>query len=112
MGRRTKKENGFEKRFGVATIVISGKLWKTIKIKQVYEKQDFWIQELVTRKEGVSTLQRLPEGTFNYNFKVDMVFKILIFPKNNETNNTKKKQKYFFDFWAQQGLTLVLRILI
>ena len=41
-----------------------------------------------------------------------MVFEILIFPKNNETNNTKKKQKYFFDFWARQGLTLVLRILI
>ena len=41
-----------------------------------------------------------------------MVFKILIFPKNNETNNTKKKQKYFFNFWARQGLTLVLRILI
>jgi len=41
-----------------------------------------------------------------------VVFKILIFPKNNETNNTKKKQKYFFNFWARQGLTLVLRILI
>ena len=42
-----------------------------------------------------------------------MVFKILIFPENNETNNTKKKQKYFFFiFWARQGLTLVLRILI
>jgi len=39
-------------------------------------------------------------------------FEILIFPKNNETNNTKKKEKYFFDFWARQGLTLVLRILI
>ena len=24
-----------------------------------------------------------------------MVFKILIFPKNNDTDNTKKKQKYF-----------------
>jgi len=36
-----KKENEFEKRFGVATIVISGKLQKTIKIKQVCKKPDF-----------------------------------------------------------------------
>jgi len=35
---------------------------------------------------------------------------MLIFPKNNETNNTKKKQNIFF--WAQQRLTLVLCILI
>jgi len=41
-----------------------------------------------------------------------VVFEILIFPKNNETNNTKKKKKYFLGFWARQGLTLVLRILI
>jgi len=65
-GRQTKKENEFRKRFGVATIVISGKLWKTIKINQVCEKPDFWIRESVTRRESVSTLQRPPEsGTFN-----------------------------------------------
>jgi len=51
---------------GVATTVIFEKLWKIIKIKQVCEKPDFWIRELVTRREGVSTLQRPPEGgTFN-----------------------------------------------
>ena len=33
-----KKENGFKKRLRVATTVIFGKLWKTIKIRQVYEK--------------------------------------------------------------------------
>jgi len=65
-GGRTKKENVFKKRFGVATIVISEKLWKTIKIKQACEKLDFWIRESVTHREGVSTLQRPPEGgTFN-----------------------------------------------
>jgi len=37
---------------------------------------------------------------------------MLIFLKNNETNNIKKKQKYILIFWARQGLTLVLRILI
>jgi len=37
---------------------------------------------------------------------------MLIFYKNNKTNNTKKKQNYFSIFWARQGLTLVLRILI
>jgi len=42
--------------------------------------------------------------------QVDVVFKILIFPKNNKTNNTIKKKKLFF--WARQGLTLVLCILI
>jgi len=37
---------------------------------------------------------------------------MLIFPKDNMTTNAKKKQKYFLVFWARQGLTLVLRILI
>jgi len=61
-----KRKVGFKKRLGVATTVIFGKLWKTIKIKQVCEKPDFWIWESVTRMEGVSTLQRPPEGgTFN-----------------------------------------------
>jgi len=40
-GRRTEKENGFKKDLGVATIVIFGKLWKTIKIRQVCEKPYF-----------------------------------------------------------------------
>jgi len=111
-GMTNQKENGFKKRLEIATTVIFGKLWKTIKIKQVCEKPDCWIRESVTRRKGVSTLQRPPEGgTFNQKCKVDVVFEILIFPKNNETNNTKKKHKYFFDFWARQGLTLVLRIL-
>jgi len=39
--RRTKKENGFKKRFGSRHHSYSGKLWKTIKITQVCEKQDF-----------------------------------------------------------------------
>jgi len=33
-GTTNQKKNGFEKRFGVTTIVISGKLCKTINIKQ------------------------------------------------------------------------------
>jgi len=32
-GRQPKKENGFKKDLGVATIVILEKLWKTMKIK-------------------------------------------------------------------------------
>jgi len=40
-GRRTKKEKGFKGRFGVATIVIFGKLWKTMKIRQVCGKTKF-----------------------------------------------------------------------
>jgi len=37
------KENVFEKIFGVVTIVISGKQWKTIKVKQVCGKSNFWV---------------------------------------------------------------------
>jgi len=34
--------------------------------KTSLQKTRFWIRELVTRREGVSTLQRPPEGgTFN-----------------------------------------------
>jgi len=36
---------------------------------------------------------------------------MLIFPKNNETI-ILKRNKNIFSFWARQGLTLVLRILI
>jgi len=37
-----------------------------MKIKQVGEKPDFWIQESVTLKEGVNTLYCPAEGgTFN-----------------------------------------------
>ena len=39
--RRTKKENGFKKRFGSRHHSYSGKLWKTIKIRQVCEKPYF-----------------------------------------------------------------------
>jgi len=39
-GRLTKKKQ-ILKKIGVATIVIFGKLWKTIKIKQVCEKTYF-----------------------------------------------------------------------
>ena len=35
------KRNEFSKRFGVATILIFRKLWKTIKIRQAREKLDF-----------------------------------------------------------------------
>jgi len=63
--RRTKKENEFEKRFGVTTIVISGKLWKTIKIK-VCEKPNFWVGSRLCVAKGVSTLQHSSKGsTFN-----------------------------------------------
>jgi len=40
-GRRTEKENGFEKGIWSHHHSYSGKLWKTIKIKQVCEKPDF-----------------------------------------------------------------------
>jgi len=33
-----------------------------MKIKQVCEKPKFWVRELITRREGVSTLQCPPEG--------------------------------------------------
>jgi len=39
-GRRTKKENGFEKEIWSRHHSYSGKLWKTIKIRQVCEKPD------------------------------------------------------------------------
>jgi len=40
-GRRIEKENGFGKRFGSRHHSYSGKLWKTIKIRQVCEKPYF-----------------------------------------------------------------------
>jgi len=55
-GQRTKKKFIWKKRFEVATIVYSGKLWKT----------KFRIRELVTCTKGISTLPRPPKGgTFN-----------------------------------------------
>jgi len=96
-GRRTKKENGFEKKIWSRHHSYSGKLWKTIKIRQVCEKTRFWIRESVTRREGVSTLPRPPEGgTFNLKRKVDVIFKMLIFFKNNETKNMLKRNKNIF----------------
>jgi len=45
--------------------------------------------------------------------KVDVVFKILTFPKKIIRQKKLKETKIiFFVFWARQGLTLVLRILI
>jgi len=44
--------------------------------------------------------------------KVDVIFKILIFPENNKTKMLKRNKNIFLIFWARQGLTLVLRILI
>ena len=62
-----KRKHEFEKEIWSRHHSYSGKLWKTIKIKQVCEKKTkFWIRESVTRREGVSTLPRPPEGgTFN-----------------------------------------------
>jgi len=40
-GRRTKKENGFEKEIWSRHHSYSRKLWKTMKIRQVYKKPDF-----------------------------------------------------------------------
>jgi len=40
-----------------------------------------------------------------------VIFKILIFPKNNKTK-LLKENFFFFNFWDRQELTLVLRILI
>jgi len=40
-GRRTEKENGFKKEIWSRHHSYSGKLWKTIKVKQVCEKPDF-----------------------------------------------------------------------
>jgi len=38
-----------------------------MKIKQVCEKPDYWVRESITRREGVSTLQRpLEGGTFKH----------------------------------------------
>ena len=41
-----------------------------------------------------------------------MIFKILIFSKNNKTKILKETKFFFLIFWARQGLTLILRILI
>jgi len=37
---------------------------------------------------------------------------MLIFPKNNKAKMLKRNKNIFFIFWARQGLTLVVRILI
>jgi len=39
-------------------------------------------------------------------------FQIVNFPKNNKTKVLKRNKNIFLIFWALQGLTLVLRILI
>ena len=83
------------------------------KDKTSLRKTRFSIRESITRREGITTLQRPPEGgTFNQICKVDVIFKMLIFPKNNESKMLKRNKNIFLIFWARQGLTLVLRILI
>jgi len=62
-GRRNKKETSLRKRLWSRHHSL---LWKIMKIKQVCEKLDSWVRELITRREGVSILQCSPEGdTFN-----------------------------------------------
>jgi len=63
-----KKKTGLKKEIWSRHHSYFGKLWKTIKIRQVCKKKKkkFWIRESITRKEGVSTLQRPhKDGTFN-----------------------------------------------
>jgi len=76
------------------------------KNKASLRKIRFWIRASVTRREGFSTLLRPPEGsTFNYKCKVDVIFKILIFPKNNKTKMLKEA-KYFFNFLGPTRIDL------
>jgi len=83
------------------------------KDKTSLRKTRFWIRESITRREGITTLQRLPEGgTFNEICKIDVIFKMLIFSKNNESKMLKRNKNIILIFWARQGLTLVLRILM
>jgi len=83
------------------------------KDKTSLRKTRFWIRESITRRKGITTLQRPPEGgTFNQICQVDVIFKMLIFPKNNESRMLKRNKNIFLIFWARQGLTLVLRILM
>jgi len=95
-GRRNKKETSLKKRLWSRHHSL---FWKIMKIKQVCEKPDFWVRELITCREGVSTLQCPPEGdTFNQTRKVDVVFKMLIFPKNNKTRIYKRNKNVFLVF--------------
>jgi len=57
--RRNKKETSLKKRYWSRQHSL---FWKNMKIKQVCEKPKFWVRELITRREGVSTLQCPPEG--------------------------------------------------
>jgi len=60
-----KKKTGLKKDLGVATIVILETM-ENHQNKTSLRKTKFWIRESVTRREGVSTLQRPPKGgTFN-----------------------------------------------
>jgi len=64
--------------------------------KTSLRKTRFWIRESITRREGVNTLQRPPKGgTFNEKCKVDVIFKMLIFPKNNKTKILKRNKNIF-----------------
>jgi len=67
-GRLTKEETSL-KRYWSCHYSYSRKLWKTMEThekKASLQKTRFWILELVTRRECVSTLQRpSDDSTFN-----------------------------------------------
>jgi len=63
IGQRNKKETSLKKRLLSRHHSL---FWKTMKIKQVCEKLEFWVRELITRREFDSTLQCPPEGDTFY----------------------------------------------
>ena len=98
--RRTEKKNGFKKRFGVATIVIFGKLWKTIKIKQVCEKPDFRSGSRLRVGKVLAPYSARPRAVPLIKKAQSMWFsKCYFFPKNNKTKMLKET-KCFFKFFG------------
>ncbi|WVZ14517.1 hypothetical protein V8G54_012083 [Vigna mungo] len=109
-GRRSKKKRFLKRVFGVATIVYSGKLRKNHKkIRQGPRKPKIGFGSRLRVAKVLAPYNACPKAVplIKYANK-DLVCKMFNYPKNNNI----KKQKYFLVFWARQGLTLLLRILI
>jgi len=75
----------------------SGKLWKTIKTKQVCEKPDFGSGSRLRVGKVLAPYRARPRAVpLIKKRKADVIFKILIFPKNNKTKMLRETKYIFF----------------
>jgi len=107
MGRRIKKRKLVWKEIWSRHHSYSGKLWKTIKIRQVYENLDFgfgsqfWVGKVLASYNACPRTVPLIK-----NAKSTWFSKRLFPPKITRQKNAKRKTKYFFNFLGPTRIDL------